>query len=42
MGRVDSSLTRKHEKEKLATVVNRIESYDALDTNNDEIEKVYL
>jgi len=41
VGRVDSTLTRKHEKEKLAGIVNRIESYDAIESNNDEVEKVY-
>lgn len=37
---VNSAMYRQQEHEKLLTVVNRIESYDAVDCNNDEKEKV--
>ncbi|XP_025016475.1 uncharacterized protein LOC107361773 isoform X2 [Tetranychus urticae] len=37
---VDACLRRRHDMEKLASIVSRIESYDALDSSNDEVEKV--
>ena len=37
---VDSALRRLHEQEKLSTILNRIESYEAIESSNDEAEKV--
>ncbi|RWS31082.1 pleckstriny domain-containing family G member 5-like protein, partial [Leptotrombidium deliense] len=36
----DATLRRRNDAERLASVANRIESYDVFDTNNDEVEKV--
>ncbi|XP_053210054.1 pleckstrin homology domain-containing family G member 5-like isoform X11 [Panonychus citri] len=38
--RVDACLRRRHDQERLASIVSRIESYDAFESSNDEIEKV--
>ncbi|XP_076315222.1 uncharacterized protein LOC143227830 [Tachypleus tridentatus] len=37
---VDSTLRQHHERERLASILNRIESYDAIENNNDELEKI--
>ncbi|XP_054164532.1 pleckstrin homology domain-containing family G member 5-like [Oppia nitens] len=37
---VDAALRRQHEQQKLASIVTRIESYDAIDCNNDEADKL--
>ena len=37
---VDASLRQRHEEERLAWIASRIESYDAIDVNSDEIEKL--
>ena len=39
---VDANLRRQHEQQKLSSIVSRIESYDAIDCNNDEAEKVWF
>ncbi|RWS06711.1 pleckstriny domain-containing family G member 5-like protein [Dinothrombium tinctorium] len=38
--KVDATLRRRNEEEKLASIAKRIESYDVFDTSNDEVEKV--
>lgn len=37
---VNAAMYRQQEHERLSAVVSRIESYDAIDCNNDEAEKV--
>lgn len=37
---VNASMFRQQEHERLSAVVTRIESYDAIDCNNEEAEKV--
>ncbi|CAG2109422.1 unnamed protein product, partial [Medioppia subpectinata] len=37
---VDATLRRQHEQQKLSSIVSRIESYDVIDCNNDEAEKL--
>jgi hypothetical protein len=38
--KVDACLRRRNEREKLNSILSRIESYDVLESNNDEVEKV--
>ncbi|XP_076318528.1 pleckstrin homology domain-containing family G member 5-like isoform X2 [Tachypleus tridentatus] len=37
---VDSTLRQQHERERLASILNRIESYDGIESINDELEKM--
>lgn len=37
---VNGAMFRQQEHDRLSTVVSRIDSYDAIDCNNDEAEKV--
>lgn len=37
---VNGAMFRQQEHERLSTVVSRIDSYDAIDCNHDEAEKV--
>ena len=37
---VDSSLCKRNQLEKLSLISKRIESYDAIESNNDEVDKV--
>lgn len=37
---VNGAMFRQQEADRLSTVVSRIDSYDAIDCNNDEAEKV--
>lgn len=37
---MDSSLSKRNQLEKLHLISRRIESYDAIESNNDEVDKV--
>ena len=39
---VDSSLCKRNQLEKLNLISKRIESYDAIESNNDEVDKVSI
>jgi len=40
VGSVDGSLRSRHEQERLSEIIGRIESYDCVDTKDDELERV--